>query len=105
MIAVIATGGKQYKVSEGDVLRIEKLEVEEGENITFDQVLLVTDEKGADVKVGTPIVTGAKVEAKVLEQGRAKKIHVRKFKAKTRYTRHVGHRQPFTEIEIAKISV
>ncbi len=105
MIAVIKTGGKQYKIQEGDTLRIEKLDVEEGKNVTFDQVLLVSKPDGSDIKVGTPTVDGVSVTAKVLKQGRAKKVEVRKFKAKSRYARNYGHRQPFTEIQIEKIAL
>lgn len=104
MLAVIKTGGKQYTVKEGDTLRVEKLEAEEGKNITFEEVLLVGKEDGSDAKVGTPHVAGAKVEAKVLKHGRADKVDVRKFKAKSRYYKRYGHRQPFTELEITKIS-
>jgi len=103
MLAVIQTGGKQYKIKEKDQLRIEKLDVEEGKDITFDQVLLLSDEEGKDVTVGDPVVKGAKVKAKVLEQGRAKKVSVVKFKRKVRYRRNVGHRQPFTKVEILEI--
>ncbi|MFC1598283.1 50S ribosomal protein L21 [Patescibacteria group bacterium] len=106
MIAVIKTGGKQYKVEEGDKLKVEKLDkAEEGKSISFDEVLMVGEKTGAKVHVGTPTVSGAKVEAKVLQQGRARKVEVRKFKAKSRYSRNYGHRQPFTEVEITKIAV
>lgn len=105
MIAVITTGGKQYKVQEGDKIRVEKLaDAEEGKTITFEEVLLVGKEDGADMTVGTPTVQGAKVEAKVLKNARAKKLLVQKFKAKIRYFKTYGHRQPFTEVEITKIS-
>jgi large subunit ribosomal protein L21 len=100
MFAVIKTGGKQYLVEEGQKLNIEKLDLEEGKNVEFD-ALLVADK---DVKVGMPTVSGAKVSAKVLEQGRDKKVSVIKYKAKSRYRRNVGHRQPFTKIEIEKIT-
>jgi large subunit ribosomal protein L21 len=102
-IAVIKTGGKQYKVSEGSVLKVEKLPVEEGKEVKFDEVLLIADEKGKDVQVGTPTVSG-KVTGKVLEQGRAPKVDVIKFKSKTRYKRKYGHRQPFTKVQIEKIT-
>ncbi len=102
MYAVIVTGGKQYKVSEGDTLFIEKLEVEEGSAVTFDQVLMVGD--GEKVTVGTPSVDGATVEAKVLKNGKAKKIYVFKMKRKKNYRRKKGHRQPFTKVEITKIN-
>ena len=102
MYAVIVTGGKQYKVSEGDTLFIEKLTAEEGEAVTFDQVLMVGD--GENVTVGAPAVAGATVEAKVLKNGKAKKIYVFKMKRKKNYRRKKGHRQPFTKIEITKIN-
>ncbi len=103
MYAVIETGGKQYKVSEGDTIFVEKLGVEEGEAVTFDKVLVVAD--GEDVKVGVPLVEGAKVEAKVVKNGKAKKIYVFKMKRKKNYRRKKGHRQPFTKVEISKISL
>ncbi|MBQ7976435.1 MAG: 50S ribosomal protein L21 [Clostridia bacterium] len=102
MYAVIVTGGKQYKVSEGDTLFIEKLTAEEGEAVTFDQVLMVGD--GENVTVGAPAVEGATVEAKVLKNGKAKKIYVFKMKRKKNYRRKKGHRQPFTKVEITKIN-
>lgn len=102
MYAVIVTGGKQYKVSEGDVLFIEKLEAEEGAAVTFDQVLMTGD--GEDVKVGAPTVNGASVEAKVVKNGKGKKIYVFKMKRKKNYRRKKGHRQPFTKVEITKIN-
>jgi len=102
MYAVIVTGGKQYKVSEGDTLFIEKLEVEEGSTVTFDQVLMTGD--GEDVKVGVPTVDGATVEAKVVKNGKAKKIYVFKMKRKKNYRRKKGHRQPYTKVEITKIN-
>lgn len=101
MLAIIKTGGKQYKVQPKDRLKIEKISVEAGKEITFDEVLLTADKE--DVKIGNPFVKGAKVKAKVLKQGRAKKIDVIKFKSKVRYKRKYGHRQPFTEIEIVSI--
>lgn len=104
MIAVIKTGGKQYKVEEGDTIRVEKLDgAEEGKKVAFDQVLFLGEKDGKDVKIGAPTVSGAKVTAKVLKQGRAKKVEVKKFKAKIRYARTYGHRQPFTEVQIEKI--
>ena len=102
MYAVIVTGGKQYKVAEGDVLFIEKLEVEEGAAVTFEQVLMAGD--GENVKVGTPEVDGATVEAKVVKNGKAKKIYVYKMKRKKNYRRKKGHRQPYTKVEITKIN-
>ena len=102
MYAIIVTGGKQYKVSEGDTLFIEKLEVEEGAAVTFDQILMVAD--GENVKVGAPAVEGATVEAKVLKNGKAKKIYVYKMKRKKNERTKKGHRQPFTKVEITKIN-
>lgn len=102
MQAVIETGGKQYLVKENQVLRVEKLPVEEGKEMTFTP-LLVTDEKGA-VSVGTPEVSGGKVTVKVMEQGRAKKIRVVKYKSKIRYTKVSGHRQHFTQIKVTSIT-
>lgn len=101
MYAVIATGGKQYKVSEGDVIRVEKLGVEAGEKYVFDQVLLVSD---SDVKIGNPTVEGAKVEATVMNEGKAKKVIVYKYKRKTGYHKKNGHRQQYTELKIDKIN-
>ncbi|MCH8049256.1 50S ribosomal protein L21 [Patescibacteria group bacterium] len=103
MFAVIKTGGKQYLVKEGQELRIEKLDREEGDKIEF-EALLVSDEEGKDVKVGRPAVSDAKVTASIVENGRSKKIAIIKFKSKSRYRRNVGHRQPFTKIKIEKIS-
>ncbi|EGS29962.1 MAG: 50S ribosomal protein L21 [Peptoniphilus sp. oral taxon 375] len=101
MYAVIETGGKQYKVQEGDKLRVEKLDAQVGDTVTFDKVLFLG---GDDVKVGRPYVEGAKVEAKVLEQNKAKKVVVYKFKAKKNYRNKRGHRQPYTFIEIGTIA-
>lgn len=101
MYAIIQTGGKQYRVSEGDVLSIEKLTAAEGEEVVFDQVLTVVSDN--DVKVGKPIVEGAKVTAKVVEHGKGKKILVFKYKAKSNYRKRQGHRQPYTKVEISKI--
>ena len=100
MFAVIKTGGKQYKVAEGDVLRVEKLESKDG-NVVFEDVLLVVN---GEVKLGKPIVSGAKVSAKVLEEGKGEKKMVFKFKSKTRQHKKKGHRQPYTKIEITKIT-
>ena len=101
MYAIIQTGGKQYRVAEGDVLVIEKLEAEEGATVEFDQVLTVVKE--GKVQVGKPVVAGAKVTAKVEAQGKGKKILVFKYKAKSNYRRRKGHRQPFTKVVIEKI--
>ena len=101
MYAIIATGGKQYKVSEGDVIRVEKLGVEAGSAYTFDQVLVVS---GDEVKVGNPTVAGATVEASVIEDGKAKKIIVYKYKRKTGYHKKQVHRQTYTKVKIEKIN-
>ncbi len=101
MYAIVETGGKQYKVSKGDVITVEKLDAEAGSEVALDKVLLVND--GTDLKVGTPLVDGAKVTAKVLSHGKAKKILVFKFKAKKNYRRRQGHRQPFTKLMIQEI--
>lgn len=100
MYAIIKTGGKQYVVEEGKVISIEKLDVEEGAEVTFDEVLMVS---GDDVKIGQPNVAGAKVTGKVLEQGKERKIRIFKYKAKSNYRRRQGHRQPFTKVKIEKI--
>ena len=101
MYAIIATGGKQYKVSEGDVIKIEKLGVEAGSAYTFDQVLVVG---GEETKVGDPVVAGATVEASVVEDGKDKKVIVYKYKRKTGYHKKQGHRQPYTKVKIEKIN-
>ena len=101
MYAIRATGGKQYKVSEGDIITIEKLGVEAGEKVTFDQVLAVS---GDDMKVGNPTVSGATVEASVVKEGRGKKVIVYKYKRKTGYHKKNGHRQAFTQVQINKIN-
>ena len=103
MKAIIVTGGKQYTVSEGDVLYIEKLNAEEEAIVKFDQVLAVLD--GENSKVGAPVVEGAVVEAKVVKNGKGKKIHVIKYKAKKGEKKHIGHRQPYTKVEITKIAL
>ena len=101
--AVIKTGGKQYKVAEGDVLMIEKLDVE-GETVTFNEVLLITD--GDKITLGKPVISGASVAAKVLiAEGKDKKKMVFKFKSKTRHRKKKGHRQPFTKVQITKIAL
>jgi large subunit ribosomal protein L21 len=100
--AVIQTGGKQYRVAQGDVLRVEKLAGDVGAAVTFDKVLLVG---GDAVKVGTPLVKGAKVDAQIVAQGRDKKIIVFKFRRRKNYRRKNGHRQPYTELKITGVSV
>jgi len=102
--AIIKTGGKQYKVAEGDKVLIEKLDLEEGKELDFKEILLTANGKTENAKVGQPLVEGAKVHAKVLEQGRADKKIVFKYHSKTRYKKKKGHRQPFTKVEILKIS-
>lgn len=101
MLAIIKTGGKQYKIEEGDKIKVEKLEGEEGSVITFDEVFLVGDEN--EVKVGTPVVAGAKVEAKIIKTEKGDKVVGIKFKAKKRYKVKFGHRQTMTEVEILSI--
>lgn len=101
MYAVIRTGGKQYRVCEGDTLRVEKLDVSEGEAVEFDQVLALGD--GEALEVGVPLVEGGKVSATVKSHGRHKKIRIIKFKRRKNYLRHQGHRQYYTEVEITGI--
>ena len=103
MKAVIVTGGKQYTVAEGDVLFIEKLEVEAEATVMCEQVLAVLD--GENSKIGAPVVEGAAVEAKVIKNGKVKKIDVLKYKAKKNEKNHIGHRQPYTKVEITKIAL
>ena len=104
MHAIIETGGKQYKVAEGDTLFIEKLPVEAGDNVTLDKVLAVIADDGT-ATFGTPVVDGAKVDASVVKNGKGKKIIVFKYKPKKNYRRKQGHRQPYTKVTIGKISV
>ena len=103
MKAVIVTGGKQYTVAEGDVVFVEKLGAEAEATVKFDQVLAVLD--GENTKIGAPTVEGASVEAKVVKNGKGKKVRVYKYKAKKGYHKRQGHRQPYTKVEIGKISV
>jgi len=100
-LAVIQTGGKQYLVSVGDKIQVEKLAGEAGAALKFDQVLATFGDK--DYELGKPHLSGAAVEAKILKQGRGKKIHILKYKAKSKYRRKQGHRQSYTEVEIVKI--
>lgn len=102
MYAVIETGGKQYKVQEGDAIYIEKLDKEDGTNVTFDKVLAVFKEDG--IVTGSPYVKGAAVSGTVIKSGKAKKIIVFKFKAKKNYRNKQGHRQPYTKVEIGAIN-
>lgn len=103
MYAIIESCGKQYKVAEGDVVFFEKLDTEVGKKISFDKIVLVSDDK--KVEVGAPYVKGVKIEGKVVEHGKGKKIIVYKYKAKKNYRRTQGHRQPFTKVEITKITL
>ena len=101
MYAVFRTGGKQYRAAKGDVLRLEKIEAEEGASVDFDDVLLIGD--GSDIKVGNPVIAGGSVSAKVLRQGKSRKVPVVKFKRRQNYLRQGTHRQFFTEVEITGI--
>ena len=101
MYAVVATGGKQYKVTVGETLRIEKIAGEVGAEVAFDQILLASD--GEELKIGQPVLEGAKVVAKIVEQDKAKKVLVFKYKRRKRYRKMQGHRQPFTAVKIEKI--
>jgi large subunit ribosomal protein L21 len=103
MYAIIRTGGKQYRVHEGDRIDVERLEVEEGDEVTLDEVLLVQGD--ADTRVGSPTVDGASVTARVAEHGRGKKVFVFQYKNKTRSRTLKGHRQPYTKLEITSIQV
>ena len=102
MYAVFRTGGKQYRASQGERLRVERLEAAVGDTVQFDQVLMVGE--GANVKVGAPLVSGGKVEGKVTAQGRGDKVMIIKFKRRAHYQRTRGHRQHYTEVEITSIS-
>ncbi len=101
MLAVIKTGGKQYLVQPGDKIKVEKLDKKEGEKFSFSDVLLL--EKNKKLEIGSPVVKNAEVEAKILSHGKGEKLIIFKYKAKKRYKRKIGHRQPFTEIEIIGI--
>ena len=101
MFAVIETGGKQYKVIEQDIIFVEKLDANEGDEIVFDSVLALSDDNG--FKAGVPTVEGAKVTAKVLKNGKNKKIYVFKYKSKKNEKKKIGHRQPYTKVQIVKI--
>ena len=101
MIAIFESGGKQYLVKQGDKVQVEKLEADEGKTISFDKILFTSN--GTDANVGKPYISGASVQAKVLKQGRGAKIHVLKYKAKSKYRRKIGARQYFTEVEITKV--
>ena len=101
--AIIQTGGKQYKVSSGAKLKIEKLNVQTGDSVVFDKILLTAN--GEDIKIGTPYIEGAKIEGKILKQGRDKKKIVFRYHSKTRYRKKKGHRQSYTEVKIEKINI
>ena len=101
MYAVFKTGGKQYRVSEGEILKIEKLELEPGKKVIFNEVLMIAD--GDNVQVGSPLVEKASIEAKVISQGKGKKVNILKFKRRKHSMKQQGHRQLFTEIQIGKI--
>lgn len=100
MLAVIATGGKQYVVKTGDSLKLEKLLVNEGDTYSFDKILLTADDDGSNVKIGTPYVEGATVSANIVKQGKNRTVRVEKFKNKTRYHKVHGQRQRYTEVKI-----
>ncbi len=102
MYAVIVSGGKQHRVTEGEVLKVEKLQAEAGSSVEIDKVLLVAD--GEDVKIGAPVVEGAKVTAEVVSHGRGKKVRIMKFKRRKHHMKQMGHRQWFTEIKVTGIS-
>lgn len=104
MFAVVYIGGKQYKVSEKDELRVEKIDLEEGKKLKIDEVLLISDSEGKELKLGTPLVEGAHVECSVMEHGKGDKIRVFKMKPKKRYSVTQGHRQPYTLLKVLKIS-
>jgi large subunit ribosomal protein L21 len=103
MYAVVATGGKQYKVAEGDILKVEKLPGDVGSEVAFDKVLIFAD--GEDVKIGQPEVEGVTVHGQIVAQGKSKKIIVFKYKRRKRYRRKQGHRQPYTAVRIDRIEV
>lgn len=102
MYAIVETGGKQFRVSKGDVIRVEKLAVAEGDSIALDQVMMLQSEAGT--VIGNPYIDGASVNARVVENGKSKKVVIYKYKAKKNYRKKQGHRQPFTELEIVEIS-
>jgi len=103
MYAVIKTGGKQYRVAVGEKIKLEQIAAEEGQEIVFDQVLAIGN--GSDIKVGTPLVAGATVTAKVLAQGRDKKVKIFKMRRRKHYQKHQGHRQSFTQVQIEALNV
>jgi len=102
MYAVVSTGGKQYRLAEGDICRVEKLDADEGKSINLDQVLMIVD--GENINIGTPLIKGGKVTAKVVSHGRAKKVEIMKFRRRKHHQKLTGHRQHYTEIEVTGIS-
>ncbi len=102
MYAVISTGGKQYKLAQGDVCRVEKLDAEEGASVEIDKVLMIAD--GDNINIGTPFVDGGKVTATIKSHGRAKKVEIMKFRRRKHHQKRTGHRQYYTEIEVTSIS-
>lgn len=102
MYAVIASGGKQYRVVPGDIIRLEKLPGEEGSSVEFDRILMIND--GEHIKIGTPFIEGSTVSGKVRSHGRNRKIQILKFQRRKQYRKQMGHRQPYTEVEITTIS-
>ncbi|MFH1457334.1 MAG: 50S ribosomal protein L21 [Patescibacteria group bacterium] len=102
-LAVIKTGGKQYIVSDGQELKVEKLPYNEGENFVFNEILMLSSKNGENLLVGKPFIKDVKIEAELIEQGRGKKIHAAKYKNKTRYYKAYGHRQSFSKVKIKKI--
>jgi large subunit ribosomal protein L21 len=102
MYAVVSTGGKQYKLAQGDICRIEKLDAEEGASVEIDKVLMIAD--GDNINIGTPFVDGGKVTATVKSHGRAKKVEIMKFRRRKHHQKRTGHRQYYTEIEVTAIS-
>lgn len=103
MIAVIKTGGKQYKIKEGDLVKVERLDGDVHSEITFGHVLLIANDDGSDLSLGTPDLEGREIKATIVQQGKGKKINVVKFKRKVRYRRKKGHRQVYTSVKIGKI--
>lgn len=103
MFAVIETGGKQYLIETGSIMKIEKLDADQGKDVVFDKVLLIANDDGSSVKMGAPYIEGASLSATVQEQGRSKKIRIVKFKNKIRYTRSRGHRQSFTKVKVKEV--
>ncbi len=103
MFAIFVTGGKQYKVQEGDIIYVEKLDVNDGDTITFDTVLAAQTDDG--FTAGAPYIAGAKIEASVIKTGKGKKLHIMKYKAKKNEKKKIGHRQPYTKLQINKVAL